>query len=72
MQYAVPDAILRFRQGFGRLIRTRQDRGVVALFDNRVITKRYGQAFLDSLPQCTVRRGPLADLPRTAAEWIGG
>jgi len=72
MQYAVPDAILRFRQGFGRLIRTRQDRGVVALFDNRVITKRYGQAFLDSLPQCTVRRGPLADLPRAAAEWIGG
>ena len=70
MQYAVPDAILRFRQGFGRLIRTRQDRGVVALFDNRVITKRYGQAFLDSLPQCTVRRGPLADLPRAAAEWI--
>jgi len=44
----------------------------VALFDNRVITKRYGQAFLDSLPQCTVRRGPLADLPRAAAEWLGG
>jgi len=70
LQYSVPDAILRFRQGFGRLIRTRQDRGVVALFDNRVITKRYGQSFLDSLPDCTVRRGPLADLPRVAAEWI--
>ncbi|MCZ2095495.1 MAG: DEAD/DEAH box helicase family protein [Anaerolineae bacterium] len=72
MQYAVPDAILRFRQGFGRLIRTQSDRGVVALFDNRVITKRYGQAFLDSLPACTVRRGPLADLPRAAAAWIDG
>lgn len=72
MQYAVPDAILRFRQGFGRLIRTQSDRGVVALFDNRVITKRYGQAFLDSLPVCTVRRGPLADLPRLAAAWIDG
>ncbi len=72
MQYAVPDAILRFRQGFGRLIRTRSDRGVVVLFDNRVITKRYGQAFLDSLPDCTVKRGPLADLPRTAAAWIDG
>jgi len=70
MQYAVPDAILRFRQGFGRLIRTKTDRGVVALFDNRVITKRYGQAFLDSLPECVVRRGALADLPRTAVAWI--
>jgi ATP-dependent DNA helicase DinG len=72
LQYAVPDAILRFRQGFGRLIRTKNDRGVVVLFDNRVITKRYGQMFLDSLPTCTVRRGPLADLPRVAAEWIDG
>jgi len=72
MQYAVPDAILRFRQGFGRLIRTQTDRGVVALFDSRVITKRYGQAFLDSLPACTVRRGSLADLPRLAVQWIDG
>jgi DNA polymerase-3 subunit epsilon/ATP-dependent DNA helicase DinG len=70
MQYAVPDAVLRFRQGFGRLIRTKTDRGVVALFDNRVITKRYGQVFLDSLPGCTVVRGRLADLPRAAKEWL--
>jgi ATP-dependent DNA helicase DinG len=70
MQYAVPDAVLRFRQGFGRLIRTKTDRGVVVLFDNRVITKRYGQVFLDSLPGCTVRRGPLADLPRLSVEWL--
>lgn len=72
MQYAVPDAILRFRQGFGRLIRTKTDRGVIALFDNRVITKRYGQLFLDSLPPCTVRRGSLMDLPRLARAWIDG
>lgn len=70
MQYAVPDAVLRFRQGFGRLIRTKTDRGIVALFDNRVITKQYGQTFLDSLPGCTVRRGPLSDLPRAAREWL--
>ncbi|MBN2303907.1 MAG: DEAD/DEAH box helicase [Anaerolineae bacterium] len=72
MQYAVPDAVLRFRQGFGRLIRRRTDRGVVVLLDARVITKRYGQVFLDSLPGCTVRRGTLDALPRAAADWIEG
>jgi Rad3-related DNA helicase len=41
---------LRFRQGFGRLIRTQSDRGVVAVLDKRLITKRYGQVFRDSLP----------------------
>ena len=70
MQYAVPDAVLRFRQGFGRLIRTKTDRGIVALFDNRVITKRYGQVFLDSLPGCTVTRGPLSGLPAAAVQWL--
>jgi ATP-dependent DNA helicase DinG len=69
-QYSLPEAILRFRQGFGRLIRTQYDRGVVAVFDKRIITKRYGQAFLDSLPKCTLRKGPLASLPRAAAQWL--
>ena len=58
-QYAVPDAILRFRQGFGRLIRSRNDRGVVAIFDRRIISKRYGRRFLESLPDCEVQSGPL-------------
>jgi ATP-dependent DNA helicase DinG len=70
-QYAVPEAVLRFRQGFGRLIRTHSDRGIVAVFDVRVLTKNYGRAFIDSLPRCTVRRGPLARLPGTAARWLG-
>ncbi len=69
-QYAVPDAILRFRQGFGRLIRTKSDRGVVVVMDRRVLTKRYGEMFLRSLPDCTTVKGPLADLPRQAAMWI--
>jgi ATP-dependent DNA helicase DinG len=69
-QYSLPEAILSFRQGFGRLIRTQSDRGVVAVFDRRVLTKRYGHLFIDSLPPCTTRVGPLADLPRNAAQWL--
>ncbi|MEW5868609.1 MAG: helicase C-terminal domain-containing protein [Chloroflexota bacterium] len=69
-QYSLPEAILRFRQGFGRLIRTQYDRGVVAIFDRRILTKRYGKLFLDSLPPCTVRQGPLGDLPHQAAQWL--
>ena len=50
MQYAVPQAILRLRQGFGRLIRTKTDRGAVVILDRRVTASRYGSAFLRSLP----------------------
>ncbi len=69
-EYSLPEAILRFRQGFGRLIRTKYDRGVVAVFDRRVLTKRYGRLFVESLPPCTLRRGPLQRLPEEAARWL--
>jgi DNA polymerase-3 subunit epsilon/ATP-dependent DNA helicase DinG len=69
-QYSLPEAILRFRQGFGRLIRTKSDRGIVAILDKRVLTKRYGKLFLDSLPTCTVQVGPLNQLPRIARQWL--
>jgi DNA polymerase-3 subunit epsilon/ATP-dependent DNA helicase DinG len=69
-QYSVPDAILRFRQGFGRLIRSRQDRGVCVILDNRVITKRYGQLFLESLPDCTVQKAPLGSLAGASKQWL--
>jgi DNA polymerase-3 subunit epsilon/ATP-dependent DNA helicase DinG len=69
-QYSLPEAILRFRQGFGRLIRTQYDRGVVAVFDKRILTKRYGRLFLDSLPECSRRVGSLAELPHAAAQWL--
>ena len=68
--YAVPDAILRFRQGFGRLIRTKTDRGIVAIFDSRVIQKSYGQKFLDSLPDCTIKFGNLSELGNVATNWL--
>lgn len=71
-EYAVPETILRFLQGFGRLIRTRSDRGVVVVFDRRLLTKTYGPSFINSLPDPTVHKGALALLPRTAADWLAG
>jgi ATP-dependent DNA helicase DinG len=70
-QYSLPEAILRFRQGFGRLIRTKTDRGIVVIFDRRVLTKSYGRSFVDSLPDCTREQGNLAQLPARAARWLG-
>jgi ATP-dependent DNA helicase DinG len=70
LEYSVPDAILKFRQGFGRLIRSKTDRGIVAVFDKRLLSKQYGQLFLQSLPQCTVRRGSYAELAGAAADWL--
>ena len=54
-QYSLPLAVLRLRQGFGRLIRHRLDRGVVVIADPRVATKGYGRTFLRSLPVMAVR-----------------
>src|SRR5208283_298634 len=52
--YSLPEAILKFRQGVGRLIRTASDTGIIVVLDNRILTKWYGQAFLDALPKCPV------------------
>ncbi|MGH8092824.1 MAG: ATP-dependent DNA helicase [Chthoniobacterales bacterium] len=54
-EYSLPEAILKFRQGVGRLIRTKSDHGIVVILDNRVVTKTYGRAFLNALPQCPVK-----------------
>jgi len=50
MNFAVPEAVFRFRQGFGRLVRSGEDRGIVLLTDHRVLSTSYGKLFLDSLP----------------------
>jgi ATP-dependent DNA helicase DinG len=70
-EYYLPESILKFRQGFGRLIRTQSDRGVVVILDKRVMTKQYGRLFLESLPQCTVKVAPLSTLPKLAGQWLG-
>lgn len=51
-EYSLPQAIVKFKQGFGRLIRNKSDRGCVICLDNRIIKKQYGRLFLDSLPDC--------------------
>jgi len=53
-EFSLPEAILKFRQGVGRLIRTKTDTGIVVVLDNRILTKQYGQAFLAALPRCPV------------------
>ena len=54
-EYSLPEAILKFRQGVGRLIRTKSDNGIIVILDNRVVTKTYGRAFLKALPNCPVK-----------------
>jgi ATP-dependent DNA helicase DinG len=53
-EFSLPEAILKFRQGVGRLIRTKTDKGIIVVLDNRVITKNYGQSFMDAVPKCPV------------------
>ena len=69
-EYSLPSAILRFRQGFGRLIRDRSDRGVVAVLDSRIFEKRYGPDFVNALPRCTRIRSHSATVALRAAEWL--
>jgi DNA polymerase-3 subunit epsilon/ATP-dependent DNA helicase DinG len=70
-EYAVPQAVLRFKQGFGRLIRRKTDRGVMVVLDGRIQSKAYGQAFLRSLPACSVKRVPLRDMAGLVGQWLG-
>ncbi len=69
-EYALPQAVLRFKQGFGRLIRSKTDRGVVVVLDRRIRSKAYGRAFLEALPPCQVEEVPMDELPRRVADWL--
>jgi|AP95_1055475.scaffolds.fasta_scaffold09207_2 DNA polymerase-3 subunit epsilon/ATP-dependent DNA helicase DinG len=69
-QYSVPQAVLRFRQGFGRLIRNKEDRGTIVIMDNRITTKNYGSSFLKSIPPCTLKPSSLTTIGKAAAQWV--
>jgi len=68
--YALPQAAFRFRQGFGRLIRSRTDRGVVVVLDSRLNSREYGAYLLGSLPPCRVVRGSSRGLPAAVKKWL--
>ena len=69
-EYGVPQAVLRFKQGFGRLIRRKTDRGVLIVLDRRIQAKRYGAAFLDSIPQCTRISAPAGEVGAAVRGWL--
>ena len=69
-QYALPQAVLRFRQGFGRLIRTKTDRGVLLVLDRRIVSKAYGPDFVNCLPLCTSRHAALREMPDLVGGWL--
>lgn len=66
----LPEAVLRFKQGFGRLIRTKEDKGVVILLDERIIKKRYGKKFLYSLPISRFFSGNREDVLKEIKDWV--
>jgi ATP-dependent DNA helicase DinG len=72
LSYSLPYAVLRFRQGFGRLIRRKEDKGVLVVCDKRVVTKRYGSAFLRSLPTPYRAVAKEEDLIRGAVAFLEG
>lgn len=69
-QLALPQAALRLKQGFGRLIRRSTDRGAVVILDNRILGRDYGKAFLDVLPPASRFVGPASEIANQVGDWI--
>ena len=71
-EFSIPQAVIKFRQGFGRLIRSRDDRGAVLILDRRVTTKGYGKIFLRSLPDTELVRGDSDEVFERMGVFFGG
>ena len=69
-EFSLPQAVLRFRQGFGRLIRNKADRGTIVIMDNRITGKSYGSSFLKSIPPCTLKPSSLTNTGQLASQWL--
>lgn len=72
MKLSVPQAVIRFKQGFGRLVRTASDRGIVVVYDTRVIDSYYGKHFLYSLPGPKIEHMNVKQLVPRISEWMEG
>jgi ATP-dependent DNA helicase DinG len=70
MEISLPEAVIRLKQGFGRLIRHSEDRGAVVILDSRIATKRYGQLFIQSLPECRLLADGLDAISREVAKFL--
>ena len=71
MEYALPNAIIRFRQGFGRLVRSNQDKGTVFILDSRVVNSRYGHKFIKALPEMEIKRPESGEVENVVSSWLG-
>ena len=72
LQLALPQAALRLKQGFGRLIRRSSDRGAAVILDNRILGRDYGKAFLEVLPPAARFVGPAAEVEDRVGAWLVG
>jgi ATP-dependent DNA helicase DinG len=70
MQLSLPEAVLKFKQGFGRLIRTSHDKGVLVVLDKRIMTTKYGKVFLSSIPDVTIEKGNIEEVLSSIEEWL--
>ncbi|WP_053366933.1 ATP-dependent DNA helicase DinG [Bacillus sp. FJAT-27245] len=69
-EYSLPEAVLRFKQGFGRLIRTGADRGAIVVFDKRISESSYGRAFLESIPPVAIRKASIGQIVEEIENWL--
>lgn len=72
LEYTVPQAVIKFKQGFGRLIRSKTDRGSILIFDRRILEKHYGKMFLRSLPECQWVSGKQEEVFETVRKFFQG
>jgi ATP-dependent DNA helicase DinG len=70
LHLSLPEAVLKFKQGFGRLIRTKADKGTVVILDKRICTKNYGRAFLTSIPGGKIIKVQAEQIPKLVKDWL--
>lgn len=69
-EFTLPEAVLRFKQGFGRLIRTETDRGILIVFDKRIVSTKYGRTFLQSIPEVQIQCEPINEIVPFIKDWL--